>query len=89
MTQIILAWAATLAVLVTYAFLGRTGRATPFHVANVVGSMILAPINLAAGTLPQAALNVVFGGVAACSLVRAISHRRQLRRRVPENVRFS
>ncbi len=61
---------AVLGVLATYAFLGSTGKAKPFHVANVFGACVLAPINFAAGVVPQAAMNAVFGLVAARALWR-------------------
>lgn len=64
-----LSWAATLGILGTYAFLGRTGRARPFHVANAVGACILAPVNLAAGVPAQAVLSAVFGVIGFKALV--------------------
>lgn len=65
-----LSWAAVLAIVTTYAHLGRTGRPLLFHVANVIGACILAPINVAAGLIPQAGMNAVFGLVAAHALIR-------------------
>jgi hypothetical protein len=67
---IFLAWAATVYVLATYLHLVRSGNPHPFHWANVIGAIILAPINLATGLLPMALLNAVFGFAALVAIVK-------------------
>jgi hypothetical protein len=75
-----IAWLASIVVIVTYFTFSRTGRATPFHVANVFGAVVLGRINLAHGSYPQAVLNVLFGAVAASALWALIREHRQVER---------
>lgn len=74
--MILVAWAATVYVVLAYVYLARTGNPRPFHWSNVIGASILAPMNLLAGMPPQALLNAVFGLVALVALIQTRRARR-------------
>jgi hypothetical protein len=68
--MILLAWAATAYILLAYGYLARYGIAGPFHWANFLGALVLAPLNLVAGLPPQALLSAVFGLVALAAIIK-------------------
>lgn len=66
---VVLSWVVTLWIVATYALLHRLDE-RHFHVANVVGAIVLGILNGILGAWPSVLLNSAFGGVAAVSLVR-------------------
>lgn len=62
-------WLATIVVLGTYAAMARGRSPVPFHIANVVGSLILGYDNASRGLWPQVTLNAAFGLIGAYGLL--------------------
>ena len=59
----VIAWVATIGILVSFALLGKYGN-RQFDYANVVCAVPIGYVNFLAGTYPSVALNVAFGAVA-------------------------
>lgn len=64
-------WLATAGVLATYAAMAAGVTPIPFHVANVVGSIVLGADNARRRLWPQVTLNAVFGAIGAAALAGA------------------
>lgn len=60
MTLTLLGYLADVAILTTYAYLARTGRARPFHAANAIGAVPLLVIETTTGAWPVVPLTLTF-----------------------------
>lgn len=65
-----LAWASTVAVLSTYAYLARTGRPLAFHWANALGCWPVMFIEINTGAWQPLALTATFGALGFVGIVK-------------------
>lgn len=66
---LLVGWTGTLLVIAAYGFTARTGKVVPFHVANVIGAVLLGVSNIALGAWPALALNSAFGAIGLVGLL--------------------